>query len=146
MVAESNARDRTDQTSQDRPIIARCYQNIGCIVNARALTAADVDNLAAAITDALASRPPVRYTDVAGVCAYLAMSDSWVRAHADDLGVVRVGSGSKPRLRFDLRAVDAFMKRGTTGQTSQPAKPQRKAKRRRAKGSGAGLLPVRGAQ
>ncbi|MFY9488859.1 MAG: hypothetical protein WAP35_09230 [Solirubrobacterales bacterium] len=115
-------------------------------MNARALTDADVRALAVAVADAVAQRPACRFTDVAGVAAYTGLGDSWIRANADALGVIRVGDGPRPRLRFDLHAVDEYMKRGITGQTSQPAKPQRKAKRRKSKGSGPELLPVRGAQ
>jgi hypothetical protein len=39
--------------------------------------------------------------DVHELAALLSVSRSWVYAHAAELGAVRLGSGSKPRLRFD---------------------------------------------
>lgn len=112
-------------------------------MNARTISDADVRALAVAVTDALAGRPACRFTDVQGVAAYAGLSDSWVRANADALGVVRIGDGPKPRLRFDLRAVDEYMKRAGSGPTDP--QPARKRKRRQPRGSSAELLPVRGA-
>jgi hypothetical protein len=39
--------------------------------------------------------------DAHELAAQLGVSESWVYANADLLGVVRLGSGSRPRLRFD---------------------------------------------
>lgn len=56
---------------------------------------------------------------VAAVARALGVSEWFVREHADELGVVRVGSGSKKRLRFDLDVVvSRYM-----SESSQPSKP-----------------------
>lgn len=39
------------------------------------------------------------------VAARFNVQRSWVYAHADELGVVRLGRGPKPRLRFDPAVV-----------------------------------------
>jgi len=39
------------------------------------------------------------------VAARFNVARSWVYAHADELGVVRLGQGSRPRLRFDPAVV-----------------------------------------
>ena len=39
------------------------------------------------------------------VAARFNVQRSWVYAHADELGVVRLGRGRKPRLRFDPAVV-----------------------------------------
>ena len=59
----------------------------------------------------------------AEVAARLAVARGWVYAHARELGVVRLGDGPRPRLRFDP-AIGARL--------SNPAPP-----------AGAALLPVR---
>ena len=44
---------------------------------------------------------------VADLARHLGRSPDWVRAHAEDLGVVRFGDGTgKPRLWFDIATVD----------------------------------------
>ena len=37
----------------------------------------------------------------------LGFSEAWVRDHAEELGVIRMGAGPKPRLMFDAAIVDA---------------------------------------
>jgi hypothetical protein len=47
--------------------------------------------------------------DAATLAGELGVDRSWVYAHRDALGVVRLGSGSKPRLRFDLQVARAAL-------------------------------------
>jgi hypothetical protein len=51
---------------------------------------------------------------------------AWVYAHADELGVVRLGSGSRPRLRFDPAVVRETLthKRRSQSQATPRAKPR----------------------
>jgi hypothetical protein len=60
---------------------------------------------------------------------------SWVYAHADELGVVRLGQGPRPRLRFDPAVVAqrVVAARGRS-LTPEPSTPLR---------AGASLLPIR---
>jgi hypothetical protein len=69
------------------------------------------------------------------VAARLNVDRSWVYAHAEDLGVVRLGQGPRPRLRFDA-AVVAQRVLAPPGRTSA-ASPSIHA------GAGASLLPIR---
>lgn len=70
--------------------------------------------------------------DVRTLAGRLGVSEWFVREHADELGVIRVGSGAKKRLRFDLEA--AVRRYG--GEGPQAVKPdsggRSKAKRSRA--------------
>jgi hypothetical protein len=63
----------------------------------------------------------------AEVAARFSVDRSWVYAHARELGVVKIGNGPRPRLRFDPAVV---------AQRQLPAGPLAPA-------LAAGLLPVR---
>jgi len=45
---------------------------------------------------------PPRLVDAATLASELGVTRSWVYEHRDELGVVRLGAGTKPRLRFDV--------------------------------------------
>jgi hypothetical protein len=50
---------------------------------------------------------------------------AWVYAHADELGALRLGTGARPRLRFDPAIVrDALARREPTRQRPRRAKPR----------------------
>jgi hypothetical protein len=54
-------------------------------------------------------RPRSILTNARRVADELGVDRSWVYAHADELGAIRLGDGPKPRLRFDLEAArEAF--------------------------------------
>lgn len=87
--------------------------------------------------------------DATAIARQLRVDRSWVYAHADELGAVRLGDGPRPRLRFDpAKATAAMTARQTSERSPRPAEraaaslPGRR--RRRAPGSGAQLLPIRG--
>ena len=89
-----------------------------------------------------------RLVDAATLAAELGVDRSWVYAHRDELGAVRLGAGSKPRLRFDpVEARKVLAGRSTTDlrvpKSSVPAGSSRRGRRRRT-GSGSELLPIRG--
>lgn len=53
--------------------------------------------------------PRGRLVDAATLADVLGVDRSYVYAHADELGAIRLGEGSKPRLRFDPQtAREAF--------------------------------------
>jgi hypothetical protein len=64
-------------------------------------------------TPAPALAPPVpdegRLLSAAQVAARWGVDRSWVYDHADDLGVRRLGTGVRPRLRFDPVKVAAYL-------------------------------------
>lgn len=76
----------------------------------------------------------------------------WVREHADELGVIRVGNGRRPRLRFNpatalerLIAADPEESGGKGPPARKPAPGQRRRTPTHAvTGTGAPLLPVGG--
>lgn len=76
------------------------------------------------------------------------VSAEFVRDHADELGVVRIGTGPRPRLRFDpVNAAEWLAARypGNGSPTPDPARRLAKPLRaRRSTGSGRPLLPVEG--
>ncbi len=58
-----------------------------------------------------------RLVDARELAARLGVSRDYVYAHADELGAVRLGGGSKPRLRFDLEAAREAMSRYASKQS-----------------------------
>jgi hypothetical protein len=77
------------------------------------------------------------------------VSADWVRSNADRLGVVRLGDGARPRLRFPAAAVaealNASPGSGRSKVSESPAPPANATRRRpTAMGTGVDLLPVRG--
>ncbi len=49
--------------------------------------------------------------DAATLAAELGVERSWVYAHRDELGAIKLGSGSKPRLRFDVEVAREVLAR-----------------------------------
>jgi hypothetical protein len=89
-----------------------------------------------------------RLVDAATLAVELGVDRSWVYAHRDELGAVRLGVGSKPRLRFDPVAARAVLARHDRRglhepKTLVPAGSARRG-RRRQPGSDPELLPIRG--
>jgi hypothetical protein len=62
-----------------------------------------VQAIAERVADLLRCEPTrSRLVDAQTLADALGVDRSYVYSHADELGAVRIGSGSKPRLRFDL--------------------------------------------
>jgi hypothetical protein len=79
------------------------------------------------------------------------MTAEWVREHGAELGGFRLGSGSRPRWRFDpQRVAEALEQRAAcapgrgSGPPDLPAPAQEPARRRRPAPTRARLLPIRG--
>jgi hypothetical protein len=117
---------------------------------ARTLTDADVDAIAAALERRLAPKleqpgPPARIglIDAAEAARRLGTGRQFVYDHADELGVVRLTTGPRARLRFDAELVER-LRRARAAQP-EPARPARRPgrARRRTRG-GVPLLEVRG--
>jgi hypothetical protein len=85
--------------------------------------------------------------DAAEVARRLGCSRDHVYAHADELGAVRVGAGSRPRLRFDPAIVSerlggsASSARRDAQSPAEAAHLRRRRSPRRPEGE---LLPIRG--
>jgi hypothetical protein len=79
-------------------------------------------HIAAMLRDASMSPPTPQTVDAATLAAHLGVTRGFVYEHATDLGAVRLGVGSRARLRFDLdRALDAWNARSTS-EKSQPTR------------------------
>src|SRR4051812_16123243 len=84
------------------------------------------------------------FVDAATLAHRLNVSRAFVYEHAAELGGFPIGSGKRPRLRFDLeRAVACYTSRRSSGPDSaQEQAPRRR--RRRPLGTSVELLPIRG--
>jgi hypothetical protein len=86
--------------------------------------------------------------DASAIAARFGVTAAWVRSNADRLGAVRLGTGARPRLRFDPAKVDAELTAGVGSRGShEPISPLRRRMRRRREyrtGTGVELLPIRG--
>lgn len=117
---------------------------------------ADLELLADLIADRILAGGTVspdasELVDAAKVARRFGVSVEWVRDHADELGVVRLGDGPRPRLRFDLEQVRRAMAARQTSDDSppppEPASPPVHARRRRRGATAdAQLLPIRGGE
>jgi hypothetical protein len=90
-----------------------------------------------------------RVVDAAGLAEILGVNAETVRAHADELGVLRIGDGPKPRLRFDVEKALAAWTAGSADRQSQPAPggaapAVRRGRPRLERAHTAELLPIRG--
>ena len=129
--------------------------------NARTLSAADVEAVALRLAELLAEllaefladraspAPPPALVDVAEVARRYGVSPWWVYDHADELGVVRLGTGKRAHLRFDLeRVAEAMTSRPRSKRSDTPPSPgpdrQASGRRPRRLGTEAPLLPIRG--
>lgn len=82
--------------------------------------------------------------DASELARRLGTDREWVYAHASELGAVRLGSGSKPRLRFDPEvAIERMRQKSECG---EPAPKDRSPRRRRrnTRVGGVPLLPIKG--
>jgi hypothetical protein len=117
------------------------------------LAHSDLETLADLIADRLARQPllTAALVDVATVARFLGVEPSFVYEHAAELGVVRLGSGPRARLRFDVEEALARLASCAVIRKSEPPPErvvERKPRRRRAAGLGTNveLLPIRGAR
>ena len=92
----------------------------------------------------LAGEPEL--VDAAELARRLGIERSWVytHAHAIELGAVKLGGGSKPRLRFDPRMAIGKMRKTGRSEEPQPKGPPRRRRRPEAPSGGPPLLPVKG--
>lgn len=98
-----------------------------------------IDRLAHRVADVLGDRDPERppsppravarrMLSAAQVAEHWQIDREWVYAHADELGVQRLGTGPRPRLRFDPEVI---------AQRLRPADPEGPAPRAVRRRSGA---------
>jgi predicted DNA-binding transcriptional regulator AlpA len=108
-----------------------------------------VREIAEAVVDLLADRslvvyagptPAARVLKAREVARLLGRSLPWVYEHATELGAIRMGSGPKARIGFDLATIEQWKR---DHQLAAPAarKPARRRSRRSAIATGANLIP-----
>jgi predicted DNA-binding transcriptional regulator AlpA len=76
------------------------------------LTPSEIDAIVSRVAELLQSRravrpvrPQPRMVTAAEVARWCGVERSWVYAHAEELGARKIGTGERPRLRFDLAEV-----------------------------------------
>ena len=92
-----------------------------------------------------------RLLSPAELADWLGVERSYVYGHADELGALRLGSGPRARLRFDVEDVARRLRERDTCSTSrgsnEPDSAQEALKRprwRKRVGTSGDLLPIRG--
>jgi hypothetical protein len=150
-MTQSHHKGQTERqpTSAADPLGAPKWSNVDGLVEAIAERV--VELLAARLAPALA---PAGLLTAAELADELSVARSFVYEHADELGAVRLGGGSKPRLRFDLEAAQAALVRYGSGRSQSPnasqdgvsAPDDRRRRRRTATGvpKPGSVLAVRG--
>jgi hypothetical protein len=88
-----------------------------------------------------------RLVDAATLARELGVERSWVYAHRAELGAIQLGSGSKPRLRFDVETARGLLARSINKESHRQQAPvpagNSGGRRRQRMGSDTGLLPIR---
>jgi hypothetical protein len=94
-----------------------------------------VEAVAQRVLGALEARPLPRLVDASTLAGVLGVSRSTVYEHAEQLGGLEVGGGTRPRLRFDVDRTPAAWTSRYVSERSQPSDVSiRKGSRRRRRG------------
>lgn len=124
--------------------MARRHPIGGVASQAERLAPEDIEAIATRVVELLGGSPTTGLIDAAEVARRCGVSRAWVYDHAGQLGAVRLGSGSRPRLRFNAdRAVSAIA--ALTRVEEPPAvQPRRRPRPDLAASTAAGspLLPI----
>ncbi len=87
------------------------------------LDAATVEAVARRVVELIRSdggSPIVRgLVDAATLASELGVERSWVYAHRVELGAIQLGTGSKPRLRFDVEVAREVLARSAVSETAR---------------------------
>ena len=142
------SQDRSQATAEDR-------ESGGVSVPLLPPDQADfVEAVARRVVELLDERhqPASGLVDARTLAGMFGLSVSAVYEHSARLGAVRLGTGKRQLVRFDVERARAAWTRGVSGEESQPPKPPvdaaqlgaRRRRKRSAARSTDGLLPVRG--
>lgn len=83
--------------------------------------------------------------DAAELARRFGIERSWVYSHAIELGAVKLGSGAKPRLRFDPEMAARVLRKVDEAPTADPpARSGERAAQPRGSQGRVELLPIRG--
>jgi hypothetical protein len=119
--------------ARTRPPAASLLPPVGPFLDAASIEAV-ARRVVELIHDEGGSPATRRLVDAATLAAELGVDRSWVYAHRAELGAIKLGTGSKPRLRFEPEVARKARK------TPVPIR----SSRCRRLDSDAGLLPIRG--
>lgn len=86
----------------------------------------------------------IELVDAAELAGRLGVERSWVYTHAIELGAIRLGDGSRPRLRFDPQLAIARIRARAERDPNQGPARRRPRSRRPAGEGGPRLLPIKG--
>jgi hypothetical protein len=104
----------------------------------RAYVEAVAHRVAELIRDDARETAAPRLVDATTLAAELGVERSWVYEHANELHPVRLGNGSKPRLRFDVLAVRTALAAQNLAESRSGGifEPVHRSRRRARQGSG----------
>jgi hypothetical protein len=98
-----------------------------------------IEAIAQRVAELVGEPETVQFINAEEVAHRFGVSREWVYEHAEELGAVRVGRGSRPRLRFDVKEVTERF--GSLAGSREPQRTKRSAVRR---GRNLELLPIKG--
>ena len=102
----------------------------------------DVDAIARRVVE-LVAPPPPRLLDARELAERLGVTRGWVYAHAPTLGAVRLGTGPRAPLRFDLELARRAA-RPLAASTGRPKRDAATPKRARARRVAPGVQLIEG--
>jgi hypothetical protein len=109
------------------------------------LDAATVEKIARRVVELLERRglQERELVDAAELARRFGIERPWVYTHAIELGAVKLGSGSKPRLRFDPEVAERVLRRvGEVPAADPPARSGKRAGQPRGSEGRGELLPI----
>jgi hypothetical protein len=89
-----------------------------------------------------ATDSPTRIVDAAYIARRFGVERKWVYQHKNDLGALPMGKGRRPRLRFDLRRVEAAFEEMRTA--THPPRRRGRPKKQSSGSAPLGLGPTAG--
>ena len=95
------------------------------------------------LADRLGGRAAAGLVDAKTLAEAIGMSVDYVRDHRHELGGRAMGTGPRPRWRFDLAKARVAFAEMNSEKSDRPSKPTRRRSRKRP-GEGRDLLPIRG--
>jgi hypothetical protein len=106
-----------------------------------------VEKIARRVVELLEARGLQRreLVDASELAKRFGIERSWVYSHAIELGAVNLGSGAKPRLRFDPEVAERVLRRvGEEPAADPPARSGKRAVQPHGSEGRVELLPIRG--
>jgi len=107
----------------------------------------DIEAIATRVAELLRHAPPPSgLLSATQLAQHLGLSRAWIYEHAHQLGAIQLGSGSKPRLRFDLTTAKTALAQTDNKHSPLPDPAPPRPRRRPGKTTDATLLPIHGSR